>query len=163
MRLFPAPVHSNLQSLCLRSPGLTVGYAPVIGLDILTFPHLTGLELVNLAFGRDTSTERFILRHKATLRRLEVIDCLMVCNELEVVGRKEDNRWEMPRTWEDTFDGFRKELGCLQEIEVWEYGYGRYKKYLLLDVKVYREQEDADAAALQELESVVKRRRDEEL
>lgn len=168
--LFLAPTQNNLRNLSLRSPDLRVGYGrPQIGLEDIAFPHLTSLELEGLAFGDETPVEPFILRHGATLRRLTITDCLLACPE-EQIEKQEDGDEDEAGTktvqrWGHVFDRFRRELVCLQEIDVTEFGYGEFRLdtcYLRDLLKIDREQQRADTTALEKLESTVRQRRDVE-
>ncbi|KDQ55132.1 hypothetical protein JAAARDRAFT_37648 [Jaapia argillacea MUCL 33604] len=110
--VLPAPAHSNLTSLTLRSDQL-IGYLPNISFPVATaYPQLESITLQMFVFGGLTNAEHFILVHSATLKRLELQACSIVFED----GDSDDEELEPERFWSDIFAKLAEE--CTELVEV---------------------------------------------
>ncbi|KAG6335865.1 hypothetical protein ID866_3230 [Astraeus odoratus] len=107
--LLPVP-NTRLTSLEIRSPtGLY--HNPSTQLGAYTYPSLENLVLENITFDHvapEDGLEEFILRHKNTLRRLEVRSCASYVQSATAPIRK----------WSAIWERLEKELTGLKEIAV---------------------------------------------
>jgi hypothetical protein len=97
-----------LTALTIRSD-LPVGSGPMLTTKDLFHPHLASLALHQFKFDPalpDSDMVAFILRHKATLTRLELHGCS--------IDGGEDG--EFPRPWNAVLKQFETELGALREF-----------------------------------------------
>ncbi|TFY76342.1 hypothetical protein EWM64_g7673 [Hericium alpestre] len=97
---------SALTHLVLHS-GEHIGIKPTFSFKALHFPCLSSLSLMRITFDEKIGTEDFIIRHKATLSRLELYRCLLL------VHFDED---KPARLWSQIWDRFAKELTGLKEF-----------------------------------------------
>lgn len=118
--LLPVP-NANLKSLVLRSPyGLYHSLAT--NLRSFEYPSLETLVLENIVFDNTPSAdgiEEFIIRHKSTLRRLELRSCA-TCTL---------NPTTSIRRWSTIWERLNAELVALEEVVVDSTSQG----YALLD------------------------------
>ena len=73
------------------------------------FPQLTSLTLHHFIFGW-TQADDFVVKHRATLRRLELRDCGFILPEPEVIPPD--------KCWSDVWERFQAELAVLEELNV---------------------------------------------
>ncbi|KAJ7591644.1 hypothetical protein C8J56DRAFT_936078 [Mycena floridula] len=90
--------NQQLQSLNLTSPELVR-----LSWDNITFPHLTDLSLTMMRLGCKGTAEDFILRHKSTLRRLQLTKCGIYHTPAD----------PPPRFWSDVWEGLAEEMNQL--------------------------------------------------
>ncbi|KAF8548094.1 hypothetical protein OG21DRAFT_1489676 [Imleria badia] len=115
------PSNANLKSLVLRSPqGLY--HSLNTQLHAYNYPALESLVLEHIVFDPTPSVdgiEEFIVRHKASLRRLELHACVSYVPSLSNPIRR----------WSTIWKRFEEELVSLREIVMWDIHQG----YALLD------------------------------
>ncbi|KAI9453701.1 hypothetical protein BJY52DRAFT_803833 [Lactarius psammicola] len=119
--LFPhmilAPTQHTLTELTLHSD-IYVGASSGLSFAGLHFPHLCVLSLRNLIFQPFVAVEPFVLRHAATLTRLELFACRLPTSfaggEFSISGSG---------GWEHIWDRFAAELTALVALRVDERGH----------------------------------------
>jgi hypothetical protein len=107
--LLPVP-NSRLTSLEIRSPS-GLYHNPSTQLSAYTYPSLRHLVLENITFNHVTSggeLEEFILRHKNTLRKLEIRSCASYIQSMTAPIRK----------WSAIWERLEQDLTALEEIAV---------------------------------------------
>jgi len=96
----------------------------------LFFPHLEVLSLLgflfSITFYPPTDLEHFILKHKRTLRSLELHKCTIL------------RMYQCFRSWEEVWLCFAAELDMLQELVVNEYEPGEFVSYYEGDTRLLR-------------------------
>ena len=121
-----SPTQHTLTELTLHSDA-GVDASSGLSLAGLHFPHLCVLSLRNLSFQPSTGVETFILRHGATLARLELLSCQMT-----ILGGTEWHRYLYPSTtisqggesssgpdgWHLIWNRFEAELTALVTLHV---------------------------------------------
>ncbi|KAF8146967.1 hypothetical protein K438DRAFT_1868362 [Mycena galopus ATCC 62051] len=150
---------SNVTSLTLRSRK-AVGVWPALALASIHLPVLTALSLYNFVFDPARvayDVVEFIVRHKATLTQLELLNCHVYVR-----------RGVCPRPWHTVLHRFQQELLGLWsfQMRVGTLSGKLYFYYLFLGPTGYYcfddgargRANDLDAAALQSLRSVVESR-----
>lgn len=105
-----APTQHALTELTLQSD-VSVGASSGLSLTGLHFPYLCTLSLRSIVFEPSVGVESFILRHAATLVRLELITCKLIIN------MESDTR---PIYWAHIWDSFTAELTSLVALHVSE-------------------------------------------
>lgn len=108
--LLPVP-NSRLTSLEIKSPN-GLYHCPTVQLDAFTYPALKNLVLENIILPDTPSAdgmEEFILRHKNTLKRLELKEC---ANYVQVNNNTPIRKWAM------IWNRLREELSGLVEVVV---------------------------------------------
>ena len=75
------PTQQTLTELTLHSK-MNVGASSGLPLASLSFPCLRALSLRNVVFEPSAGIENFILRHAATLTRLELLTCKLAINDV---------------------------------------------------------------------------------
>ncbi|KAH9008654.1 hypothetical protein EDB85DRAFT_2283598 [Lactarius pseudohatsudake] len=114
-RMVPAPTHNSLTELALHG-GTPVGASAGLSLAALHFPRLCALSLRDLVFEPSVAVEPFVLRHAATLARLEILWCALPTGtdtHLSLSGSEESSP-----CWERIWDRFAAELTALVELHV---------------------------------------------
>lgn len=108
--LLPVP-NARLTSLEIKSPN-GLYHCPTVQLGAYTYPALKNLVLENIIFPDTPSAdgiEEFILRHKNTLKRVELRSC---ANYVQI------NNNTPIRKWTVIWDRLRQELSELMEVVV---------------------------------------------
>ncbi|KAF8266156.1 hypothetical protein EI94DRAFT_1803563 [Lactarius quietus] len=108
-RMVLSPTQHALTELTLQSE-IPVGVSLGLSFAGLYFPRLSSLSLGNIVFEPSVGVESFILRHAATLMRLELMACTLP------IG---DNN---PTYWEHIWDRFAAVLTALVALRVNENG-----------------------------------------
>ena len=103
----------SLQSLSIGATEI-IGVRPPLALNEMSFPLLEALRLDYVLFDgypdpQPVGTEDFIVRHGRSLRRLELVHCMILVYDLD--ARPE-------RLWTDVWTRFEKELGTLDYLKV---------------------------------------------
>ncbi|KAH9162721.1 hypothetical protein EDB89DRAFT_2079433 [Lactarius sanguifluus] len=117
-RMVPAPTHNSLTELTLHG-GTPVGASAGLSLAALHFPRLCALSLRDLVFEPSVAIEPFVLRHAATLARLELLGCALPTGtdtHLSISGSEESS--SRPACWERIWDRFAAELTALVALHV---------------------------------------------
>jgi hypothetical protein len=150
---FLVPAESSLTSLSLGSDVLV---GPIDGFDIndYFFPRLSSLKLSHFLFCC-RPVDEFILKHKATLQKLELRNCEMYISHSSA----------SPMRWSDVYNNFQAQLTELEELIV---GTSTWRKELhdllycetgdgadFYQVELEEEESAKDAAALGELRAAV--------
>ncbi|KAH9032778.1 hypothetical protein EDB85DRAFT_1179148 [Lactarius pseudohatsudake] len=121
-RMVPAPTHNSLTELTLHG-GTPVGASAGLSLAALHFPRLCALSLRDLVFEPSVAVEPFVLRHAATLARLELLGCALPTGtdtHLSLSGSEESS--PRPARWERIWDRFAAELTALVALHVDSWG-----------------------------------------
>ncbi|KAL4068639.1 hypothetical protein V8B97DRAFT_2008897 [Scleroderma yunnanense] len=108
--LLPVP-NTRLTSLEIRSPN-GLYHSPTAQLNAYTYPALKNLAVQNIIFpdtSSDDGMEEFIMRHKNTLRRLEMKSC---------VNYVQTSNNTPIRKWATIWERLREELSELVELVV---------------------------------------------
>jgi hypothetical protein len=156
---FLVPAQSSLMSLSLGSDEF-VGPIDEFDINGHCFPHLRSLKLQHFVFGWH-DVPAFIIKHKSTLRSLELHDNGMYLD----LGSSDTNR----SYWSDVWKQFQVELTNLKELVVRRSDYANSdcdsQPYVQLDgmwsfntLDLMREQEE-DAEALGKLQASMELRR----
>ncbi|KAH9018278.1 hypothetical protein EDB84DRAFT_1679365 [Lactarius hengduanensis] len=121
-RMVPAPTHNSLTELTLHG-GTPVGASAGLSLAALHFPRLCALSLRVLVFEPSVAVEPFVLRHAATLARLELLGCALPTGtdtHPSLSGSEESS--PRPARWERIWDRFAAELTALVALHVDSWG-----------------------------------------
>ncbi|KAI9453702.1 hypothetical protein BJY52DRAFT_1418162 [Lactarius psammicola] len=131
-RMILAPTQHALTELTLHSD-IHVGASSGLSLAGLHFPHLCALSLCKLVFEPSVAVEPFILRHAATLARLELLACKL---PTALAGEE----WSISGSggWDRIWDRFAVELIALVVLHVDErsrrrWGFGLVYRYVRPD------------------------------
>lgn len=93
-RAFLAPTQSSLTSLTLVADQLVEFW---LNFDVLFFPHLNSLSLSRMMLDGtadpNTGVQGFVLRHRATLKRLRFNQCPLYLGERPAYGPVASARW----------------------------------------------------------------------
>ncbi|KAH9173970.1 hypothetical protein EDB89DRAFT_646658 [Lactarius sanguifluus] len=174
------PMQHPLTVLTLDS-NAHVGALAGLSFDGLQFPHLCSLSLASLVFEPSVGAQNFILRHAATLARLQLIMCKLPVipvtfftpspSSSTTFARDEPSSG--PDTWERVWDCFAAKLTALISLHVnespeeWssDFRYGIHGIRNLSDgggdTDVFAPRNVADAAALQRFHKSVHARSEE--
>lgn len=117
-----APTQHALTELALHSDA-HVGASSGLSLAGLHFPRLCALSLRKLVFEPSVGAEHFILRHAATLARLELIACKLSIDSdsfpsYTALARDDEESGPRPACWERIWDCFAAELTALVALHV---------------------------------------------
>ena len=107
-RLVLAPTQHALTELSLES-NIFVGASSRLSFADLHFPYLCALSLRRIVFEPSVGAESFILRHSATLSRLELIKCGLIIDTISNSTH-----------WEQIWDNFLVGLTTLVALHVHE-------------------------------------------
>ncbi len=121
-----APAQHALTELILHSD-VYVGASSRLSLAALHFPHLCALSLRRLVFEPSAGIEPFVLRHAATLTRLELLTCKLPTragtllspspSQSITLARDEESSFG-PACWERIWDRFMAELTALVALHI---------------------------------------------
>ncbi|KAH9022802.1 hypothetical protein EDB84DRAFT_1441112 [Lactarius hengduanensis] len=161
------PMQHPLTALTLDSIA-HVGTLAGLSFDGLHFPRLCSLSLGRLVFEPSIGTQNFILRHAATLARLQLIMCKLSVNPVTFSTPSpsssttfaRDESSSGPNTWERVWDCFAVKLTALVSLHVNEAGkeWGPF----MWDAGAFAPRDAAGTAALRRLEIIVNARSEEE-
>ncbi|KAH7922918.1 hypothetical protein BV22DRAFT_1131047 [Leucogyrophana mollusca] len=148
------PSNATLSSLVLRSP-LGLYHSPTSQLASFTYPSLQSLVVENIVFDHASpdGVEAFIMRHKNTLRKLELRSCASyVASESTPVGQ-----------WTGIWERLCTELTNLEELVVdsGSQGYARLDPILgyIPHTKLDSERAEEDMKAFQEFHTLIRARK----
>ncbi|KAH9173973.1 hypothetical protein EDB89DRAFT_646711 [Lactarius sanguifluus] len=164
------PMQHSLTELTLSSDA-DIGALSGVSFAALRFPRLCVLSLKRLVFEPSEGAQNFILRHAATLVRLELFMCKLPTNP--IIFFIPSLLFLNPRvdTWERIWDCFAAKLTALVSLHVDEF-YDEWDsefRYGLQDISIldnwnpyaYARRNTADAAALRRLRMTVAARSEE--
>ncbi|KAH9059847.1 hypothetical protein EDB87DRAFT_1619807 [Lactarius vividus] len=170
------PMQHPLTELILDS-NAHVGTLAGLSFDWLHFPCLCSLSLSKLVFEPSIGAQNFILRHAATLARLELITCRLPANRATFFKPSPSSSRTFARdesssrlgTWERVWDCFAAELTALVSLHVMEnreewnpdFQYRIHGLWMpgSRDTGSFARRNAADAAALRRLHITVNTRR----
>ena len=164
-RMIFAPAQHAVTDLTLHSD-VSFGRSSGLSLNGLHFPHMYALSLRNLVMETSVGIEPFILRHAASLTRLELVACMLPTypNPLPIP-------WALPfpppssaRCWDSIWDHFAVELTSLVALHVHDpecsYVFAWFGLSFFRD-SARESREATDVAALQRFRAVVATRSEE--
>ncbi|KAF8266157.1 hypothetical protein EI94DRAFT_1701975 [Lactarius quietus] len=113
------PTQESLTELTLHSLKV-IGAAFELSLAELHFPHLCALSLCKIVFEPSVCAENFILRHAATLTRLELIGCMLpIYTDMITVQVASDGElMHRPTYWGPIWESFAMELIALVKLHI---------------------------------------------
>jgi hypothetical protein len=158
---FLIPARSSLTSLSLGGDQY-IGFPDGFEINNHYFPQLTSLTLHRFIFGWMQAAD-FVIKHKATLRRLELGDCGFDLDEEDFLPSDNDD----DRYWSDIWERFQAELVVLEELNVNRTGdvYARSSQpYIsrnggwIFNTSEQRREQEEDADALERLQATVELR-----
>ena len=153
---FLVPAESSLTSLSLGSDVL-IGPIDEFNINHYFFPRLSSLKLSHFLFCW-CPVDEFILKHKATLQKLELRNCEMYVSHLSARSSAP------PRHWSDVYNNFQAQLTKLEELMVvtstWRNEFhgllysemGDESDFYQVELE---EESEKDATALEELRAAV--------
>ncbi|KAA1475451.1 hypothetical protein DENSPDRAFT_932366 [Dentipellis sp. KUC8613] len=110
-RLIPPPgLASPLTSLTIHSDR-QAGILPVFDFSQLTYPHLASVSLKYIVFNDSTGVVDFLIRHKSTLRSLELRTCMLTMLHWRPGNRPNPS-------WAQVYTRLADELTELTELQV---------------------------------------------
>jgi hypothetical protein len=156
-RVILAPAQHSLTELTLHS-GAFLGTSSRLSLAELHFPHLCALSLRNFFFKPSIGVESFILRHAASLTRLELLACTLHANATPPISFDLDP--PPPQSsycWDSIWDRFAVELTALVVLHIddLEFSYIFTARGIVLLDSVCQSRDTTDLAALQRFRAVV--------
>jgi hypothetical protein len=158
-----SPTQHTLTELTLHSDHC-VDAAFYLPFDRLHFPHLCALSLRNLIFGPLTGVEPFILRHAATLTRLELLSCklsiadgIFLSLSSSTAHARDEELSLGPGGWHRIWDCFGAELTALVTLQVACSPNSRIPAWVILA----GDYNPADGAALRRFHAIVATRSEE--
>ena len=148
---FLVPVQSSLTSLSLGGDVYTI--TGTFNINDRYFPQLMSLKLRHMVFSKFHAVEAFVVKHKATLRGLELED-----NGIDLE--------DVAYYWTEVWERFQTELTLLEKLVVrkTDCTAGRCcQPYIRLDAWIFKIEETAreqkeDADALEKLQATVELR-----
>jgi hypothetical protein len=173
-RMILAPTQHTLRELTLHSDE-HVGASSGLSLAGLHFPHLCALSLLMLVFEPSVGVEDFVLRHAATLARLEFLACKLIIRAGTPPFLAQDEKSSTgPDGWDCIWDRFAAELTSLVALHVdgrsrspWDYA-GPVCRYVspgpgmsFWEMDAFVSHNDADIAALRRFHTTVAARSEE--
>ncbi|KAH8997869.1 hypothetical protein EDB86DRAFT_2828716 [Lactarius hatsudake] len=116
-RMVLTPTQHSLTELTLHS-GTYVGAFFGLSFAGLHFPRLCALSLRMVVFEPSVGATQFILRHAATLARLELLLCKLVYTHSRTAHPMDEESSPEPYYWEYIWDRFAAELTVLVALHV---------------------------------------------
>lgn len=160
------PAQHSLTDLTLHCDTL-VGDSSGLSLAGLHFPRLTTLSMRNFVLQLSVGVEPFILRHAATLARLQLLTCKLP-TYADLLPVPWEWEWELPPQtsicWDSIWDRFAAELTSLVSLHVDHAECSYVSTYFLLSFfsdSGNQPRDAADMAALQRFQAVVAARSEE--
>ena len=164
-RMILAPMQPSLTELTLHSDFLL---GPLSGLSFtgLHFPHLCALSLRNLFLQPSVGVEAFILRHAASLARLELLECKLPAYDTLPLPPSNLDPAPPPShyCWDSIWDRFAVELTALVALNIEDPNCSYVSSYFMIVpfLDSVRQSRDAtDLAALERFHAVVAARSEE--
>ena len=163
-RIIPTPTHHSLTEFFLLS-NMPIGPSSELSFSDLFFPHLCTFSLSNFVLEPLVGIELFILRHAATLTRLELLMFSLPVTRLRPLSTSPSlsltltGAEESGRSWEDIWDRFAAELTALIALHLedcWYCVYGPNR--CVWGARVSKSRDAADVAALQRFRKIVSAR-----
>jgi hypothetical protein len=157
---FLVPACSSLTSLSLGGDQY-IGFPDGFEINDHYFPQLASLTLHHFVFGW-TQAADFVVKHKATLRRLELRDCGFDLEEDAIMPPHDDDYWS------DVWERFQAELVVLEALNVHRTSdvYTRSSQPYILrkggwifNTSEQRREQEEDADALERLQATVELRK----
>ena len=163
-RIVPVQTQVTLTELTLHCSTLFVGVLDGLSLHELYFPHLAVLSLRNIVFSPIQGDEDFVLRHAATLTRLELLTCKVLVDSNRrpspapstYINLAGDVELSLRAHWDRIWDRFAAGLTALVKLDVderhfdGEYRYVHHRRDVGMYVVIYavKSRNAADVEAL---------------
>jgi hypothetical protein len=156
-RVILAPAQHSLTELTLHG-GAFLSISSSLSLAKLHFPHLCALSLRNFFFIPSMGVEPFILRHAASLTRLELLACMLHANATPpIIFGFDLPPPQSSYCWGSIWDRFAVELTALVALHIddLEFSYIFTARGIAILESVRQSRDATDLAALQRFHVVV--------